>query len=115
MEWDTVFLVACHVSALCLRRIYNWFSYVLFFYNGFAGLVGAAVRIVYATLFSLLLLFRLDTVALPKQLWWWDFGELKLALYTNMHCACMCVRSVQLDLGLHGSRQANSNISQGRF
>lgn len=69
------FLVACGESALPLRRIYNWFSFVLFFYNGFAGLVGAVVRIVYAVLFSLLLMFRLDTVALPKQLWWWDFGE----------------------------------------
>lgn len=57
------------------RRLYNWFSFALFFYNGIAGLVGAVVRITFSTFFSLLLIFRLDVVSLPPNLWWWDFGH----------------------------------------
>ena len=57
------------------RRLFNWFSFVLFFYNGLAGFVGAVFRIAMSAIFSLILLFRLDEVALMKKFDSFDFGE----------------------------------------
>ena len=48
---------------------------MLFFYNGLAGFVGAIFRIAMSTLFSLILLFRLDEVALMKKFVSLDFGK----------------------------------------
>jgi hypothetical protein len=67
------------VVAFC-RHIYNWFAFVLFFYNGFAGLVGGVVRVVYSAVIGMLLIFRLDMVAVPEELWFWDFGK-KLCVF----------------------------------
>ena len=71
----------CHIVlsqyfiVLC-RKLFNWFSYVLFLYNGFAGVVGAILRIVIAAAISVLLLFRLDIMILPHGFDAFDSGML---------------------------------------
>lgn len=62
----------------CYRRLFNWFSFLLFFYNGFAGFVNAILRTLLASLFTLLLLFRLDRVVLMRGFERFDFGELRM-------------------------------------
>ncbi len=59
------------------RRIYNLFGFVLFFYNGLAGLVSAVIRIVFNIVFGVLFLFRLDIQSLPAHLWRFDLGKAK--------------------------------------
>ncbi len=60
---------------LLCRRLFNWFSFLLFFYNGFAGFVNAILRTLLASLFTILLLFRLDRVVLMRGFERFDFGE----------------------------------------
>ena len=60
---------------MCYRNLFNWFSFVLFFYKGLAGVVGGVFRIAMSTVFSLILLFRLDEVALMKKFASFDFGK----------------------------------------
>ena len=57
------------------RNLFSWFSFILFFYNGLAGFVGAIFRIAMSAVFSLILLFRLDEVALMKKFDAFDFGK----------------------------------------
>lgn len=57
------------------RRLFNWFAFILFFYNGIAGLVGAILRAFMSSFFGLLLLFRLDRIVLMKGFEAFDFGE----------------------------------------
>ncbi len=57
------------------RGLFNWFSYLFFFYNGFAGFFGAVMRALVASGFSLLLLFRLDTVVLMRGFERFDYGK----------------------------------------
>lgn len=56
------------------RRLFNWFAYILFFYNGIAGFVSAILRTLMSVVFSLLLLFRLDQVVLIRGFEQFDFG-----------------------------------------
>jgi len=56
-------------------RLYNWFAFVLFFYNGIAGFVSAILRTIMSSLFSLILLFRLDQVILIKGFERFDIGK----------------------------------------
>lgn len=70
-------LFICYMPVLftcTASRLYNWFAFALFFYNGFAGLVGALTRILINVVFGLVLMFRLDMLSLPKDFAWWDFG-----------------------------------------
>ena len=60
---------------LC-RRLLSWFSYVLFLYNGFAGVVSAILRIVTTTAISMLLIFRMDIMILPHGFDTFDTGML---------------------------------------
>lgn len=64
----------------CYRRLFNWFAFILFLYNGFAGFVAAIVRVFLSAAVSLLLLFRLDSVVMPKGFEFLDFGEYILTL-----------------------------------
>ena len=57
------------------RNLFSWFSFILFFYNGLAGFVGAIFRIAMSAIFSLILLFRLDEIALMKKFDGFDFGK----------------------------------------
>ena len=57
------------------RNLFNWFSLVFFFYNGLAGLVTAVIRIGLSAALGLLLLFRLDEVALMKCFAFLDAGK----------------------------------------
>ncbi|XP_064405984.1 stimulated by retinoic acid gene 6 protein-like [Halichondria panicea] len=61
--------------ALTNTRLFNWFSFLLFFYNGFAGFVNAILRTLLASLFTILLLFRLDRVVLMRGFERFDFGH----------------------------------------
>jgi len=61
--------------ALVNRRLYNWFGFVLFFYNSLAGVFRAVIRIAINVVFGILLIFRLDIQILTSHLWWWDFGK----------------------------------------
>ena len=58
------------------RRLWNWFEYILFFYNTIVGFVAAIFRVLISALFGLLLLFRLDTVILMKGFEFGDTGML---------------------------------------
>jgi len=49
---------------------------MLFIYNAVLGLLMAVVRLLLSTLFSLLLLVRMDRVVLMKGFEVWDLGEL---------------------------------------
>ena len=66
------------------RRLWNWFEYVFFFYNTIVGFFAAILRIMVAALFSLLLLFRLDTVILMKGFEFGDTGKFDY-LYKGLH------------------------------
>lgn len=57
------------------RRLFDWFHFLLFFYNGFAGFIGAIFRAALATAFGLLLLFRLDRLVMMRDFVWFDFGH----------------------------------------
>ena len=57
------------------RRLFNWFAFILFFYNGIAGIFGAILRAFMSFLFGLLLLFRLDRIVLMKGFEAYDFGR----------------------------------------
>ncbi|XP_064406724.1 stimulated by retinoic acid gene 6 protein-like isoform X2 [Halichondria panicea] len=57
------------------RRLFNWFAYILFFYNGIAGFVSAILRTLMSVVFSLLLLFRLDQVVLIRGFEQFDFAH----------------------------------------
>ena len=57
------------------RNLFNWFSFVLFFYNGLAGFFGAVYRIALSAILSLIQLFRLDEVALMNKFAILDFGK----------------------------------------
>ena len=57
------------------RRLFNWFAFILFLFNGFAGFVLAIVRVAINAGLSLLLLFRLDTMVFPRGFDTIDFGE----------------------------------------
>ena len=57
------------------RRLFNWFLYMLFFYNALIGIVTALVRVAIAAGIGMLLLFRLDKVILMKGFEFADFGE----------------------------------------
>jgi len=63
-----------YISLIPSRGLFNWFSYLFFFYNGFAGFIGAVMRSLMASIFSLLLLFRLDTVVLMRGFERFDYG-----------------------------------------
>ena len=76
---ETVAMSSCKFSYSC-RRIFHWFSYTLFIYNAVLGLLMAVVRLLLSTLFSLLLLIRMDRVVLMKGFELWDLGE---CLYVN--------------------------------
>ncbi|XP_064405980.1 stimulated by retinoic acid gene 6 protein-like isoform X2 [Halichondria panicea] len=87
--WTKVFLVLQSLICYCVffadkkgkfiaiknRGLFNWFSYLLFFYNGFAGFMGAVIRTLMASLFGLVLLFRLDTVVLMRGFETFDYGH----------------------------------------
>lgn len=78
--------------ALYFRNLFSWFSFVLFFYNGLAGVVGAIFRIAMSAAFSLILLFRLDEVALMKKFDSFDFGKImymQLVRVASRQNACM--------------------------
>ncbi len=57
------------------RRLFNWLSLLLFLYNGFAGFVGAIIRVAISAVITLLLLFRLDVSVMAKGFEFLDFGE----------------------------------------
>ena len=57
-----------------LRNLFNWFSLMLFFYNGVTGFVTALQRILISTVLGLLLLFRLDRVVVAKGFDFLDIG-----------------------------------------
>jgi len=59
------------------RRLWNWFEYVFFFYNTIVGLFAAIFRVIVSAAFSLLLLFRLDTVILMKG---FEFGDTGMSI-----------------------------------
>ena len=63
------------ILLILFRNLFSWFSFILFFYNGLAGFVGAIFRIAMSAIFSLILLFRLDEVALMKKFDGFDFGK----------------------------------------
>ena len=67
----------CVCVGMQYRRLFNWFSYILFLYNGFIGIIGGILRILITTGISLLLLFRLDAVTLPRGFDFFDIGMLK--------------------------------------
>ena len=70
-------------------KLFNWFSYVLFIYNGYTSIVTAILRIAKTLLISLLLLFRLDKVIFPSDFQSLDGGMLK---YTYMYSSvCLFV------------------------
>ena len=71
------YLVLCMYWYTQYRRLFNWFSYILFLYNGFIGIIGGILRILITTGISLLLLFRLDAVTLPRGFDFFDIGMLK--------------------------------------
>ena len=71
----TILRVCVLLCVLLCRRLFNWFSFILFFYNGFAGFVGAIMRTLLASLVTLALLFRLDRVVLMKGFERFDSGE----------------------------------------
>ena len=70
---------------LVCRRLFNWFAYLLFLYNGFAGFVSAILRMIITAVISLLLLFRLDTTILPRGFEVFDSGTNKVT-YSVTHC-----------------------------
>ena len=75
VTWHFVCAHLCLLLPLIsCRRLFNWFAFILFFYNGIAGLVGAILRALMASLFGLLLLFRLDRIVLMKGFEAYDFG-----------------------------------------
>lgn len=57
------------------RRLFHWFSYTLFIYNAIIGLFMAVVRLLLSSLFSLLLLIRMDRIVLMKGFEFWDFSK----------------------------------------
>ena len=63
-----------HTRTHTHSRLFNWLAYILFFYNGIAGFISAILRTLMSSLFSLLLLFRLDQVVLLKGFEQFDFG-----------------------------------------
>ena len=58
------------------RRLYHWFTYMLFIYNAIIGLLVAAMRLLTSFLFSLVLVIRLDILIMKQGLEFWDTGEL---------------------------------------
>lgn len=62
------------MSLYCLRRVFHWTTYVLFFYNVILGLTSALLRIVYSMTFGLVLMFRLDRVVLMRGFERFDAG-----------------------------------------
>ena len=56
------------------RRLFNWFAFVLFFYNGIAGVFSALLRVIMSSTFGLLLLFRVDKIVFVKGYEAYDFG-----------------------------------------
>ena len=68
-------LLSFIVSYLTCRRLFDWFAFILFFYNGIAGVFGAILRALMSSMFGLLLLFRLDRIVLMKGFERYDFGE----------------------------------------
>ena len=63
-------------------RVFNWFAYVLIFYNGLAGVLAAVLRGFLSVFIGLLLFIRLDRVILTKGFERFDKG-------TWWHVRCM--------------------------
>ena len=49
-----------HTHIQSYRRIFQWLSYTLFFYNALLGLLAAIFRVLISTCINLLLMIRLD-------------------------------------------------------
>ena len=92
------FALYAYFSTIHFRNLFSWFSFILFFYNGLAGFVGAVFRIAMSAVLSLILLFRLDEVALMKKFDSLDFGKLFVDSnecdITFEYIACMSIGQV---------------------
>ena len=75
-------IIICHDNGCLLyKRLYHWFTYMMFFHDAFIGLISCFIRILLSMLFSLLFIMRMDHVVLMRGLESLDTGV----------CVCVCV------------------------
>ena len=84
---QSVIIIFIHIFN---SRIFNWFAFVLIFYNGLAGVLAAVLRGLLSIAFSLLLFIRLDRIILMKGFERFDKGRMgNINVKFFVHCCGM--------------------------
>ena len=73
-----------YVFSLCFRRVLYTFTFFMFFYNIFMGIVSCLLRIIKSLIIGTLFLSRLDNSALPRRFQLFDPGNV-LLLFEYQH------------------------------
>ena len=88
-------VIICHGNGCLLyRRLYHWFTYMMFFLDAFIGLISCFIRILLSMLFGLLFIMRMDRVVLMRGLESLDTGVCVFVCVCV--CVCVCVRHTVL-------------------
>ena len=70
------------------RRVLFTFTFFMFFYNIFMGIVSCLLRIIKSMIIGTMFLCRLDNSALPRRFQMFDPGKACFTSALRQHCTC---------------------------